>query len=60
MTTEEVAARFGIDTQPVRKWALKNGVARVIGKGGIAAYDWTEKDCARFAKRPGKGRPKKQ
>jgi hypothetical protein len=62
MTTEEVIARFDVSNATACHWAAKNDLARVI-KGGIAAYDWTEADCARFAERRGrgwtKGRPRK-
>jgi hypothetical protein len=62
MTTEDIMARFSAGRAAVCRWAAKNGVGRKMIKG-IAAYDWTEEDCLRFAerKRPGweKGKPRK-
>jgi hypothetical protein len=59
MTTDEMATRFHVKPITLQVWARKNDVARLIGWGGIAAYDWTEADCARFVKRRGKDRPRK-
>jgi hypothetical protein len=62
MTTQEVIKRFGVSHATASHWAAKNVIARKI-VGGIAAFDWTESDCERFAARRGKdwkkGKPRK-
>jgi predicted site-specific integrase-resolvase len=62
MNTREVADRFGVALITVQKWAAANGV-KYTGEGRHKTFVWTEKDCKRFAARPGKGwvkgRPRK-
>ena len=65
MTTEEVAARYGVAPITVNKWAEKDGkVKREMIPRGIMAYKFTEADCKRFEKRPSpgwkKGTPRKK
>jgi len=54
MNTKAVADLYGVNQSTARNWAAKNGVGRTI-KGGILAFEWTEKDCQRFTERRGKG-----
>jgi hypothetical protein len=42
----------------VRKWCLKNGIKRELGRQGVMEYFLTDKDISRFMKRLPQGRPK--
>jgi hypothetical protein len=58
MTTKELASRCKVADITVRKWCLKNGIKRKLGKQGVMEYELTEKDVKRFQNRRSKGRPK--